>query len=346
MTSGAWILIAVIAVPALGSAVVALVPGERGDRIAPTLGAVVGAVTLVLAVIAAFVFDHDAAGTMQLATDVVVGAGDRRAVPPGRRRHLAAARAAHRAAVGAVPRVHDHGDAEGSAASGVRVRAAAARGRPARHVRGARPDLVLPVLRDRADPDVVRDRGLGRRCPGARGGEHVHPLHAARLGDHGPRLPARACADRHVRPGRAGRRRRCRDGPRHAGARRAGDAARPRGQDPDVAAAHLAARRPHGGPDGWLGAAGRRAAEDGHVRHGARRPAGGARRRRGARALPRRARRGRHPLRVVRLPGPDRPQAPDRVLQRRAHGVRPARHLDAHARPASTVRSTPTSRTA
>ena len=69
MTSGAWILIAVIAVPALGSGLIALVPGERGDRIAPLFGAVVGGITLVLAVVAAFVFDHGAAGTIQLATD-------------------------------------------------------------------------------------------------------------------------------------------------------------------------------------------------------------------------------------------------------------------------------------
>jgi NADH-quinone oxidoreductase subunit M len=69
MTTGAWILIAVIAVPAIGSALVALVPGERGDRIAPLLGVVIGGITLAFTVIVAFVFDHDAAGTMQLATD-------------------------------------------------------------------------------------------------------------------------------------------------------------------------------------------------------------------------------------------------------------------------------------
>ena len=70
MSDGAWILIAVLAVPAFGSALIALVPGERGDRVAPMLGALVAGVTLVLAAVATAVFDHGAAGTMQLTTDV------------------------------------------------------------------------------------------------------------------------------------------------------------------------------------------------------------------------------------------------------------------------------------
>ena len=45
-----------------------------------------------------------------------------------------------------------------------------------------------------------------------------------------------------------------------------GRRARPGGQDPDVAAAHLAARRAHRGADRRLGPAGGRAAQDGHVR--------------------------------------------------------------------------------
>ena len=53
--------------------------------------------------------------------------------------------------------------------------------------------------------------------------------------------------------------------------------ARVRGQDADVAAAHLAAGRPHRGADGRLGAARRRAAEDGHVRLRPHRGAGRAR---------------------------------------------------------------------
>ena len=44
------------------------------------------------------------------------------------------------------------------------------------------------------------------------------------------------------------------------------DRDRARGQDPDVAAAQLAARRPHRRPDRRLGPAGRRPAEDGYVR--------------------------------------------------------------------------------
>ena len=41
-----------------------------------------------------------------------------------------------------------------------------------------------------------------------------------------------------------------------------------------------------------------------------------------------------------------RPQAADRVLQRRPHGLRAARHRHAHAGRASTARCSPTSRTA
>ena len=53
--------------------------------------------------------------------------------------------------------------------------------------------------------------------------------------------------------------------------------------------------------------------------------------RRAGRAVPRRARRRRHPLRLARLPRAARPQAADRLLQRRAHGLRAARHRDADA---------------
>lgn len=75
-------------------------------------------------------------------------------------------------------------------------------------------------------------------------------------------------------------------------------------------------------------------AEDGHVRlrpHPAPRR---ARRLPHLRAVPRRVRRRRHRLRVPGLPRPGqkgregRPQAPDRLLLRRPHGLRPARHRD------------------
>ena len=46
------------------------------------------------------------------------------------------------------------------------------------------------------------------------------------------------------------------------------------------------------------------------------------------RAVSRRARRGRHRLRCPGLPRPDRPQAADRLLERRPHGLRRARDLD------------------
>lgn len=70
MSAEAWVLLAMIIVPALGSAVVALVPGPRGDRVARPLGAIFGGITLALAVVAVLAFDHDAAGTFQLETDL------------------------------------------------------------------------------------------------------------------------------------------------------------------------------------------------------------------------------------------------------------------------------------
>ncbi len=79
------------------------------------------------------------------------------------------------------------------------------------------------------------------------------------------RHPARRADRRHLRHDRAGRPRRRGDGPSHPGGRVPGAGPRVRGQDADVAAARLAARRAHRGPDGRLGAAGGRAAEDGHA---------------------------------------------------------------------------------
>ena len=103
-----------------------------------------------------------------------------------------------------------------------------------------------------------------------------------------------------------------------------------------MAAAHLAARRAHRGADGRQRDPGRRAAEDGHVRPDPGRASGWRRR------APRWAAPVLGVLAVAAilvgcagLPGPDRAEAADRVLQRRAHGLRAARHrhADRHRHP-------------
>ena len=131
-----------------------------------------------------------------------------------------------------------------------------------RHLLRARSRAVLPVLRGRTDPDVLDHRGLGRAAPGLCQLQ-VLPLHAARLGvdaagDHGAVLERRH--HRHS------------DADAHRGAAVpadlgvAGVLRLVRGQDADVAGAHLAAGRPCRGADRGLGDPGRDPAEDGRLR--------------------------------------------------------------------------------
>ena len=153
------------------------------------------------------------------------------------------------------------------------------RGRHPRHVPRPRPRAVLRVLRGRAAADVRDHRRLGWRGPAARGPQ-VRALHAVRLGAAAGRRVHGRGRRRHRRPGHADRPAR-RPVPRHPARRvhAAGD--RVRGEEPTVAAAHLAARRAHPGADGGQRDPGRRAAEDGHVRADPGRRRGGA----GGRAL-------------------------------------------------------------
>ena len=131
-----------------------------------------------------------------------------------------------------------------------------------RHLLGARPRAVLSVLRRRPDPDVPDHRRLGRPAPGLRVVQ-VLPLHAARLGpdaarDHGAVLECRH--DRHPDP----------DAHRRAALVAdlgvAGVLCLLRGEDADVAGAHLAAGRARRGADRGLGDPGRDPAEDGRLR--------------------------------------------------------------------------------
>ena len=62
------------------------------------------------------------------------------------------------------------------------------RSRHERHVRRPGPDPVLHLLRARAAPDVLHDRGVGRSEPRVRV-DQVLPVHAVRLGDDAAELP-------------------------------------------------------------------------------------------------------------------------------------------------------------
>ena len=62
------------------------------------------------------------------------------------------------------------------------------RGRDERHVRRPGPDPVLRLLRDRAAPDVLHDRRVGRPEPRVRV-DQVLPVHAVRLGADAAELP-------------------------------------------------------------------------------------------------------------------------------------------------------------
>ncbi len=103
-----------------------------------------------------------------------------------------------------------------------------------------------------------------------------------------------------------------------------------RDQGPDVPVPHLAARRPHGGPDRGLGDPGRGHAQARRVRvHPLRRPAlsvGG----RDVRAGDRRAVTDRDHLWRDRGARPTRPQAAGRLLVGQPHGLRDPRHLHLH----------------
>ena len=106
---------------------------------------------------------------------------------------------------------------------------------------------------------------------------------------------------------------------------------RVRREGADVPVPHLAARRPYPGADPGFGDPGRHPAEARHVRlrpHRHPDPAAGRSR---VGAVDRPARRDRHHLRRLRLPGADRHEAAHRLLVGRPHGLRDARHLDAHA---------------
>ena len=134
----------------------------------------------------------------------------------------------------------------------------AARGRHERHVRRPGPHPLLHLLRDRAAPDVLHDRRVGRSEPRVRV-DQVLPVHAVRLGDDAAVVPGAVLPveGAHLRHGRALAAARRGHRPQHAGAAVRRALPRLRDQGADVPVPHVAARRAHRGADRRFGAAGR-----------------------------------------------------------------------------------------
>ena len=130
-----------------------------------------------------------------------------------------------------------------------------------------------------------------------------------------------------------------------AGGRRGPDRRRPGGKAPMFPLHTWLPAGAHDRADRRLGAARRRAAQDGHLRHGAGRRPRGARRGPDARPRARRVRRRRHPLGRPGLLRRARPQAAGRLLLGRAHGLRAARHRLAAPPQGCRARCSRTSRT-
>ena len=207
----------------------------------------------------------------------------------------------------------------------------AARSRDERHVCGRGPDPLLHLLRDRAAPDVLHDRRVGRPQPRVRV-DQVLPLHAVRLGVDavelpGDLLPQQGADVRHRAIVRAPR---GRHRPRHADPALCRALPRVRDQGADVSVPHVVARCAHRGSHGGFGAAGRHPPEARDLRLHPHRPPAPARSRAGVGTVDRVVGGDRDHLRRPVLSRADRHETIDRVLLDRAHGLRDARHRDAH----------------
>ena len=257
--------------PVLGALVIVLVPKDK-DRLIRGLGIVVTGIALLLAIAIAMNFDYSSGAALQdtkyfLNLDWIPV--DRRALHGGDRRDVDAALRPDVPALVPVRDLHVAVRPAARADEGVPRADAAARDRDGGHLHRVRPDPVLRVLGARPGPDVLPDRDLGVDEPRVRG-DQVLPVHAVRVDLHAAGLPGhvlRRARPAHLQPAGADRLRaggRVRpDVPADRVRRRGARAGR---EGPDVAAAHVAARRPHRGADDRLGPAGGRDAEDGHLR--------------------------------------------------------------------------------
>ena len=320
-TDAGWALTIAVFLPAVGAAILAMMPSAN-DRLVRWTGVGLTGLTFVWTAVLAISFDYGNAGQAAVRDDRAVDRRDLRALPHRDRRHLHAAVLPDLAADVPVRDLHAQAPAQARQAQGLPGPDAAAADGHGGHVHRLRPGAVLHLLGDRAGPDVLHDRDVGRSAARVRQ-RQVLPLHVVRLGLHADRVPGDLLPGAVSRPGQpVGHRRADRAGHRRqphvpaVGVRR--DLPRLRHQGPDVAVPHLAARRAHRGADGRLGPAGRRAAEDGHLRLHPHRAADPARRRCCLRTVDRCAGGDRHHLRLVVLSRPDPGQAPDRVLVGRA----------------------------
>ena len=226
-------------------------------------------------------------------------------LPPRHRRDLVAAARAVRLHHGAVRHLLVEPLPGAAQPEGIPRARVDPRGRHERHVRRAGSHPLLRVLRDRAAPDVLHDRRLGRPEPAVRV-DQVLPVHAVRLGPDAAELPCAVLpgrhADRpHLRHGGALERRRRRHHPRRAAADLRGPVPRLRDQGSDVPVPHMAAGRAHRGADRGLGPAGGHPPEARDLRFRPHRAADVARGRQELGAVDRPTRRHRHHLRRVGL---------------------------------------------
>ena len=208
MSGGLGILGWVTLLPLFGAGLVMLVPREE-ESIHRGLGLFTSIVTFLVSLLILNDFDSSQAG-FQLEVNKVVDRAPRHPLPPGRRRHLAVARAAHdvpRAAHAAVAAGHRHPQ---HPRARVHDRDARARDRHAGRLRRARPVRLLRLLGADAHPDVLHHRDLGRRAAPLRG-HQVRHLHARGLAAHARRDPVTStCSSRRPRATSASTTRICR----------------------------------------------------------------------------------------------------------------------------------------
>ena len=250
-----------------------------------------------------------------------------RQLPPGHRRHIAAADPAQQLHddPGRARRLAGHPGAGRAVPRFVSLPV----GLHERRIRGARRAAVLRLFRSDADPDVRGDRHLGRSEPRLRGVQ-VLPLYAAGLA---PR-PDRA----HLSVQRLGRELLVLRVVSGAALAERPDSVVPRvlcgvrGEGADVAGSHLAAGRARGGAHRRLGRACRDHAEARRLRL----PQAVAAHRPRCEPAPRvvrdRAVADRGGVYRARRARPERHEEADRLLVDLAHGLRHARHL--HLQPA------------
>ena len=238
-----WALTLAVFVPAVGMALVLLIPRAQEQAIKAT-ALLTALVTGAVGVGILARFDYDAPGQAAVPGERAVDQGHPQPVPAGHRRDLAAAAdpldahrdRLHRLLVGSLPRA--------AQPEGVPRARAAARGRAERHVRRPGPDPLLHLLRARPAADVLHDRCLGRAEPRVRV-DQVLPVHPVRLGADARRASWRCSSCRSARRSTWSaleQLRAVRDLARHADARVRRALPRLRDQGADVPVPHVAAR--------------------------------------------------------------------------------------------------------